>query len=122
MRAIVALVLSLAVASAAGGCGGSSSDDAPPTLAGAMCDASEAAGAGRVGDAKATFEDNHTALHELAAKTADTDRAQAAALLRAKEKVEADLRRSTPKELSSDLEALAAAVAKASGGDPPTCG
>lgn len=87
-----------------------------------MCEASAAASDGKLGDAKAIFEDNHTALHELAARASDTDRASAAALLRAKEKVEADLRRSTPRQLADDLEALAAAVAEASGGDPPACG
>lgn len=55
----------------------------------ALCDSLRAAEAGDSATAEARFTDAHGGLHDLAAAVQDEDRALAARLLEAKEKVEA---------------------------------
>lgn len=79
------------------GCGGSKADEPVDRPSGRfsslnllLCEAADAADAGDEAGATGSFEDSHSALHELAAATEDVDRAVAARLLEAKQAVEAD--------------------------------
>lgn len=79
------------------GCGGSNADDQVERPSGrfsslnlVLCEAADAADAGDEAGATGSFEDAHSALHELAAATEAVDRAVSARLLEAKQAVEAD--------------------------------
>jgi hypothetical protein len=83
-----------------------------------LCLAAAAAGNGHPDRAKADFDDIHAALHELAAAVERKDRAAAAHLLEAKQKVEAEA--TAPQ--ADDLEALSVTVAdgiRITGGTAP---
>lgn len=93
----------------------------------ALCSARDAAMTDDVAAAEATFEDEaHETLHHLAEELEGTDRAAAAALLRAKSDVEADLVEEAPDPatVGGHLDALLAAMADALevvGLDAPAC-
>ncbi|MGH9014001.1 MAG: hypothetical protein ACRDZ1_08725 [Acidimicrobiia bacterium] len=85
-----------------------------------LCTAARAAQNGDADEARRVFLDEaHDPLHRLADQTAEQDRAPAARLLEAKERVEADLEGSQS-SLERDLERLAEAtrVAIRAAGDP----
>jgi hypothetical protein len=87
-----------------------------------LCSAADAARSGDAATALARFQDVHADLHALAASLSAADRAAAARVLRAKQKVEADA--SAPvgaPALATDLVALSRVVADAVGA-PTTCG
>jgi uncharacterized protein (DUF4415 family) len=80
-----------------------------------VCRAADQADAGEVSTAQATFDDVHVGLHDLAAAAEEQDRAVAARLLEAKQRVEVRLDADT-------LRALAVPVAQAveaTGGTAP---
>jgi hypothetical protein len=106
---VLVVVLVLVLAACSGG------DDDPPGLTGSMCEAAGAASRGRLQEARSIFEDRHGGLHDLAAETAENDRAAAATLLRAKERVESDLQAARPRDLAENLKSLASAVGAAEG-------
>ncbi len=112
-RLAVALV---AVAVMATACAGGSDDDGTITVAGqpvavaplvdahaGLCQAAAQPDAAR----RLFFDRSHEALHTVARALEDVDRAQAAQLLQAKEKVESELP-NPPASLPTDLRALAA--------------
>ncbi len=87
-----------------------------------VCAALRAARAGDHAGAQREFGDAHGGLHELATAVEETDRAAAARLLEAKQRAEAALRAPSPSPPVPELEAVAAAVARAieaDGGEPP---
>jgi hypothetical protein len=96
---------------------GGNDSDAPAVRAAAsplsgVCDALAAVRSGDVDEARAVFFDNaHDGLHDLAARTAEVDRAVTADLLRAKERIEALMDSST----ASDLQLALADLADATG-------
>jgi hypothetical protein len=121
--ALASVVAAVALATA---CDGNGSDPSPwsATVAG-LCAAADQARTGDTADARRTFFDqSHDALHRLADDVTQRDRAVAAALLEAKERVEAGLEAGSP-TLPADFEALVAAsrVAVRATGDPvpPPC-
>ena len=79
----------------------------------ALCRAADQAAAGDAAAARTTFLDSsHDDVHRLAAKLEDVDRAKAAAMLEAKQRVEADIdMEPVPAKLADDLRALSATVA-----------
>lgn len=90
-----------------------------------LCQAGQAASRGDAAGARAVFFDrSHQPLHELAAAAQERDRAAAARLLEAKERVESGLEKPSP-TLADDLDTLAVvtgrAMAVAGGGDPGPC-
>lgn len=89
----------------------------------AICDALGQAAAGDTEAARVTFTDQaHDDLHRLAADAAEQDRSVSAALLEAKQQVEADLAQ-RPTRLAQDLELLAPTVRRAlvvAGADRPS--
>lgn len=91
-----------------------------------LCTARHQAGAGDVNTARATFYDrSHDALHTLARALEPADRALAARLLEAKQRVESDLAGGTPPtDLAADLDRLSevtgAGLVRLSI-DPPPC-
>lgn len=93
-----------------------------------LCDARAHASRSDVAGATAVFNaDVHAFLHELAADLQETDRAAAAGLLEAKQRVEAALvepARANPEEVATllaDLERALAAAAEAAGLGRTTC-
>ena len=121
----VALV-SVATLALVTACGGNGGDSSPwsSTVAG-LCTAADQAGTGDTTDARRTFfDESHDALHRLAEETSERDRAVAAALLEAKEQVEAGLEAGSP-TLAADLDTLVEATRTAVrvGDDtvPPPC-
>lgn len=91
--------------------------DAPEILAYlALCSVRDAASAGDVATAEATFEDDaHETLHHVADEVEGTDRAAAAGLLQAKSDVEADFAQDAPdpSAVSHHVEALLSAMGDA---------
>ena len=122
---LVPVVLALGLGACTGG--GEPGGDADPTTATGrfgqvhteVCRAAAQADGGDLSSARATFEDVHVGLHDLATAAGEADRAAAARLLEAKQRVETRLDADT-------LEALAAPVAtavEATGGTAPdSCG
>jgi methylaspartate ammonia-lyase len=96
------------------------STTAPDLSYAGLCAAIAAAGAGDLDGVEQVFD--HGPLHELAASATEIDRAVAAQLLVAKEKVEAAISddATTPASLAADLNALAEATRQAQRtvGDP----
>jgi hypothetical protein len=92
-----------------------------------LCDAGALASEGRLEEAGRTFQDrSHEFLHELAAETQEEDPAAAAALLEAKQRVEAALAEPDPDPdvlsgLLADLRRAFAAAARAVGDRVPAC-
>ena len=79
-----------------------------------VCDALASARSGDVADARAVFiDDAHDALHDLASRTAEVDRAVTADLLRAKERIEALIASGSASDLQSALADLADATGAA---------
>ena len=96
-RPVVAVLLLLAVA-----CGDDQPADPLVDAHVALCEAAD-----RPDEARALFFDrSHEALHEVARRLDDVDRAQAAALLEAKQRVESGLDSPRP-SLPADLTRLA---------------
>lgn len=90
-----------------------------------LCAALTAADGGDLATARATFQDRvHGPLHDIAAAAAETDRAAAARLLEAKQRVEASLATNAD-SLAGDLAGLAptvrAALVATGRPGPPTC-
>lgn len=90
-----------------------------------VCQAAESASHGDPAGARATFFDrSHQPLHELAAAAQERDRAAAARLLEAKERVETGLEKASS-TLAEDLDNLAVAagraLAAAGSSDPGPC-
>lgn len=122
----------VAVAAAIGALAGSDDQASSPTAGASfasardgVCQAADAARQGDPAGARAAFFDRaHQTLHELAAAAQERDRATAARLLEAKERVETGLERSSP-TLAADLDVLAVttgrAIATAGGRDPGPC-
>lgn len=112
--AIVAVAA--AIGAVAGGSDGGSAPATGPSFAAArdgLCQAGDAAGHGDAAGARAVFFDrSHQPLHELAAAAQERDRASAARLLEAKERVESGLDKGSP-TLADDLDALAVATGRA---------
>ena len=109
--------LALAAVLVGAACGDDDEPAAPPapsdaTVA-ALCDAVRAARDGDLDEAEdIVLGRAHDRLHELAAEVSDLDRTVAAALLEAKQRVEADLTNPSD-ELQRHLEDLVAATADA---------
>lgn len=116
LLAAVALVLAGWLALSATG---DNDTDTPTDGAGSsplagVCDALVAARSGDIEDARAVFfDDAHDGLHDLAARTAEVDRAATADLLRAKERIEALMESSSTSSLQTALADLADATAAA---------
>ena len=115
------LVLLAAVAATAAACSGgdeaaSEASERPyATAARGLCDAVAEAAGGDAAAARAAFFDGaHQPLHELAAETAERDRAVAARLLEAKQAVEAALD-DTNGDLERAFDQLVAATTDALG-------
>lgn len=88
----------------------SATTSAPAQVHDRLCAALTAAAGGDLGTARASFQDRvHGPLHDLAAAATETDRAAAARLLEAKQRVEAALA-SNGDSLATDLAALAPTV------------
>lgn len=94
-----------------------------------LCQARAVAEAGDVAGASAVFQSRaHAELHSLADRLSSTDRAAAAGLLEAKQRLEAALADPTAAspavvaDLISALEAEVARAAEALGQDRPVCG
>lgn len=126
---VLAIVAVAAVISALAGSEGQSSSSPPgPSFASArdgVCQAADAASHGNPAGARTAFFDRaHQPLHELAAAAQESDRAAAARLLEAKERVETGLEKSSP-TLGADLDVLAVttgqAMAAAGSRDPGPC-
>ncbi|HVF33277.1 MAG TPA: hypothetical protein VM933_09600 [Acidimicrobiales bacterium] len=83
-----------------------------------VCRAASLAGAGSVAAARAAFDDVHVGLHDLAAAAGEADRAVAARLLEAKQRVEADL---DADSLTALTPPVAAAVEATGGTAPAAC-
>jgi hypothetical protein len=83
-----------------------------------LCKAKAEADAGDLASAKRTFDDVHAGIHELATATEEVDRAAAARLLEAKQRVEAGL---TATSLAELLPAVAEAVDLTGGRAPDAC-
>ena len=104
-------------------------NDSPPTVAAstlhlAVCDALNEARGGDAAAAGGSSPSTHEGLHQLAADTSEQDRAAAADLLEAKQKVEAALIGPAP-QLAADLERLEPTVRRAlavtdADADPPS--
>lgn len=106
--ALVSVVAALAFVTACDSGGGDSSPWSA-TVAG-LCAAADQARAGETTDARRTFlDESHDALHRLADDATERDRAAAAALLEAKEQVEAGFEAESP-TLPVDLETLVEAT------------
>ena len=126
MFAIVAVAA--AISAVAGRNDGLSQPAREPSFGSArdgVCRAGEAARQGDpVGARAAFFDRSHQPLHELAAVTQERDRAAAARLLEAKERVESGLEKASP-TLADDLDTLAVvtgrAMAAAGSRDPGPC-
>lgn len=109
---LVALAVAV-LAAAAGACSDGSSGAAPPDLpvdrvTRGLC---EAAAAGDTDDAERSFGAAHDGLHEIARALQEVDRKAAAALLEAKQEVEAGFHRRAPaSELGPDLDRLVTAT------------
>ena len=126
---IAALLLSLGLAACSGASG--EADGLEARLPGAsqgLCDAQVMAAESNVPNATAVFDaDVHGFLHELAAVVRQTDRAAAAELLEAKQRVERifeDPARAAPQEvvvLLSELQRALAGEAEAAGLPRPLC-
>jgi hypothetical protein len=121
--ALASVVATLAFATACDGNGGDSSRWSA-TVAG-LCTAADQVRTGDTSDARRTFfDESHDTLHRLADDVTERDRAAAATLLEAKERVEAGLEAESP-TLPDDLDALVAATRAAVRvtGDsvPPPC-
>jgi hypothetical protein len=133
-RRIAPVVVALALGAVA--CGGSGegvepsgalgpvSQEAADRAVGGLC---EIVGATDLEAANATFQDRaHQTLHTVAAAAEQGDRAAAAALLQAKQRVEADLTEAAlPVGFGDDVEALLASLRAALGAiglDAATCG
>jgi hypothetical protein len=115
----------LAVALVAGACGGSDGDAAAHGATGRfgaihteVCQAAAQAGDGDLTAARRRFDDVHQGLHDLAAAAEEADRTAAAELLRAKQRVEADLTKAT---LDGLVGPVADAVEATGGTAPATC-
>jgi hypothetical protein len=95
-RSIVVLFVALSVAACTDEAGGDADGAEVDRLQAAsqgLCDAQVEASRGRVRDAREIFDaETHAYLHELAARLQETDRAVAAQLLEAKQRVEAAFR------------------------------
>jgi hypothetical protein len=83
-----------------------------------VCRAAAQADDGDLDAARRTFDDVHTGLHELAAAAEEDDRATAARLLEAKQRVEARLSATSLRELVAPV---AEAVVATGGTAPDTC-
>jgi hypothetical protein len=83
-----------------------------------LCKAKGQADGGDLPAAKRTFDDVHAAIHELATATEEVDRAAAARLLEAKQRVEADL---TAQSLADLVPPVAEAVTLTGGSAPASC-
>lgn len=108
----IAVLLGAAVACGSTATGESGADP----LVSDICAAADSALAGHANDAEERFVDRaHQRLHELAAEVTEVDRAVAARLLEAKQRVEADLDHEPvdAAALSEDLGALADATVDA---------
>ena len=126
---VFAIVVVAAVIGAIAGEGdGGSEATSGPSFAAArdgLCQAGEAASDGDAAQARAAFFDrSHQPLHELAAVAQEGDRAAAARLLEAKQRVESGLEKASS-TLADDLDTLAVvtgkAMAVAGGRDPGPC-
>lgn len=107
-RIALAVGATLAIALSTLSCSGDDSDETTSDVTG-LCDAVRAADASDPGRASAVFHDSaHEPLHELARQLEESDRAQAARLLEAKQKVEAAIERDAL--TSDDLDPLVAVV------------
>jgi hypothetical protein len=123
---VVAVVLALVVGGACGDRGGTAaSGDDPDRVSGpygsihtAICTATADAAAGDLEGARATFDDVHLGLHDLAAAAETEDRAVAARLLEAKQRVELRLDATT---LGALVPTVAAAVRTTGGTAPDRC-
>jgi hypothetical protein len=108
-----------------GGGGGDSRRDSPKVATGrygqvhtGICAAAKASAAGDDAAARDAFIDVHAGLHDLAAAAEPEDRAVAARLLEAKQRVEADGKTSDLEELADDV---AAAIEVTGGTAPKRC-
>lgn len=111
---VLVLVGSLAIAATAGNDSDAPAPRAGATPLGGVCDALDAARSGDAEDAQAVlFDGAHDGLHDLAARIAEVDRAVAADLLRAKERIEALTDSSPASDVRSALADLADATATA---------
>ncbi len=112
MRPLAIALVALALAA----CGSDTPSDAAPddlpseAVAAGLCQA--AGSAADAEEAEEAFARVHTDLHRVAGAVEEQDRTAAAALLKAKQKVEDDLRRRAPEsELGPDLRRLIEATA-----------
>lgn len=81
-----------------------------------LCEARTHASTGRVEAARETFFGrSHSPLHDIARELQESDRAGAAKLLEAKQRVEQTLQTQDAQRLAGDFDALARAAAEASG-------
>ena len=120
------LVLVVAIGSIAGACGGDDGGPRDPnrlsgryaSLHTELCTAADQASANDLAGARRTFDDVHVGLHDLAAAAEAEDRATAARLLEAKQRVELRLDATTLGDL---VPAVAAAVRVTGGTAPDSC-
>lgn len=124
MRAATAYLV-LVLAATAASCG-SADRDRVLTAYDGTCDAFRLAADGSTSEAEATFQDEaHEGLHLLAERLIDIDRAVAADLLEAKQRVEADLLDDPDGDLVADLaqliEQTRRAVERLGVDQPPEC-
>ncbi len=109
--AVVGVVVIAVVAVIAGRSPESMTSAAPPRVSPApdvssgLCTAISAAAQGDTNSARRAFDDVHTQLHVIAQDESTKDRARAARLLEAKQRVESDLA-TTPASLETDLRTL----------------
>jgi len=115
------LLLGLAAVLVLPACAGDGGGDATGRFGGLHAEVCRAAAQAEEGDLRAaqrTFDDVHVGLHDLAAAAEQEDRAVAARLLEAKQRVEADL---GPEVLRDLVAPVAAAVEATAGTAPDTC-
>lgn len=117
----IVLLVPLVLAACGDGSGGSASTTATGrfgALHTEVCRAADQARRGATASARRTFDDVHVGLHDLAAAAEQEDRAVAARLLEAKQRVEADL---SPGTLGELVPTVAAAVEVTGGTAPDNC-
>ena len=120
-----ALAFLLAASPVLAACGGGGGDDGSTATGrfGAVhtevCRAAAQADSGERSTARTTFDDIHVGLPDLAAAAGEADRAVAARLLEAKQRVETRLAADTLEDLATPV---AAAVEATGGTAPARCG